>query len=147
VSIEPVGHPDLDDLLPMLRAYCAFYERAPDDDALLELARSLIARPDEGVQLIARSEAGEPLGFATVYWTWQTTTASRLGVMNDLFVVLEHRGHGVGEALIEACRRLAREHGAARLAWQTAPDNRTAQRLYERVGATREQWIDYWLDA
>ena len=32
-----------------------------------------------------------------------------------------------------------------RLAWQTAPENRRAQAVYERIGATREQWVDYWM--
>jgi hypothetical protein len=31
--------------------------------------------------------------------------------------------------------------------WQTARDNGRAQALYERVGAHREEWVDYWLDA
>ena len=32
-----------------------------------------------------------------------------------------------------------------RLDWQTATDNLRAQAVYDRVGATREQWVDYWL--
>jgi RimJ/RimL family protein N-acetyltransferase len=31
------------------------------------------------------------------------------------------------------------------LTWQTAPDNAAAMKVYDRVGATREQWVDYWL--
>ena len=38
------------------------------------------------MQFIARGEGGEPLGFATVYMTWETLDAGRLAVMNDLFV-------------------------------------------------------------
>ena len=30
--------------------------------------------------------------------------------------------------------------------WQTAPDNLAAQAVYDHLGATRETWIDYWLD-
>ena len=65
--------------------------------------------------------------------------------MNDLFVSPAARGQGLGAALIEECRRFAAERGAGKLAWQTAPGNETAQRLYESVGATREEWIDYHL--
>ena len=116
MRIELVGEADLADLLPMMRAYCDFYEVAPSDADLERLALALIADPDrEGVQLIAHAEGGEPLGFATVYWTWQTLNAARAGVMNDLFVVPEARGQGVGRALIEECRRRAGEHGAPEL--------------------------------
>jgi GNAT superfamily N-acetyltransferase len=144
MRIELVGEADLADLLPMMRAYCDFYEVAPSDADLERLALALIADPDrEGVQLIAHAEGGEPLGFATVYWTWQTLNAARAGVMNDLFVVPEARGQGVGRALIEECRRRAGEHGAPELVWETAPDNETSQRLYDSLEADKSPWIYY----
>jgi GNAT superfamily N-acetyltransferase len=146
VNIDTVGTADLPDLMPMLRAYCDFYRVAPSDDRLLALATALIENPAEGVQLIAR-EAGTPLGFATIYWTWQTLHAGRVGVLNDLFVVPASRGTGTGRALIEHCRRLCRERGVEKLVWETAPDNAVAQRLYDGIGAERSTWITYELDA
>ncbi len=143
-SIRPVGPEDLDELLRLMRAYCDFYEVSPADDDLLAISRALIQDPEhEGVQLIARSPDGAAIGFATVYWSWSTTTACRIGVMNDLFVVEATRGQGLAEQLIEACRARCRRRGARQLTWQTAPDNLRAQAVYDRVGATREQWVDY----
>jgi GNAT superfamily N-acetyltransferase len=137
---------DLPDLLPLVLAYCEFYDVAPVDDALLAVSRALIADPDrEGVQLIARSESGEAVGFATVYWSWDTLVAARVGIMHDLFVIPPARGTGIADLLIEACVEECRRHGAVKLGWQTAPDNTRARRVYERVGAAREEWVDYWL--
>ena len=145
-SITRVEAADLDQLLPLMRAYCDFYESSPSDAGLLALARSLIKDPQgEGVQLLARDAGGRPTGFATVYWSWSTTDACRIGVMNDLFVAEQARGQGLAEQLIEACRAECARRSARRLTWQTAPDNRRAQAVYDRVGARREQWIDYWL--
>jgi len=143
IEITRVGEGDLSELLPLLRAYCDFYDVSPSDDDLLALARALIADPArDGVQLLARA-GEEAIGFATVYWSWATTIASRIGVMNDLFVAPSARGSGAAEQLIRACVDECRRHGAAELTWQTAPDNERAQRLYDRVGATRSQWVDY----
>jgi len=130
-----------------VRAYCDFYQVAPSDRALLELSRALLAQPQqEGLQLMARDDAGRVVGFATLFWTWQTLAAARVGVMNDLFVAAEARGTGVADALIAACLERCREHGASQLVWQTASDNARAQAVYERIGATREdRWVDYWL--
>lgn len=138
--------PQLELLLPLMRAYCDGYGVHPGDAALLSMSRALIAAPPhEGVQLLATIDS-HAVGFATLFWTWATTIAARIAVMNDLFVAREARRAGVGVALIDACRRRAREHGARRLTWQTAPDNLVAQALYDRVGARREAWVDYWLD-
>ena len=137
---------DLPDLLPLVRAYCDFYEVGPADDALLAVSRAIIADPDrEGVQLIARSEGREAVGFATVYWSWDTLIAARVGIMHDLFVIPPARGTGIADLLIEACVEECSRHEAAKLGWQTAPDNARARRVYERVGATRDEWVDYWL--
>jgi GNAT superfamily N-acetyltransferase len=143
-SIEVVGTLDLPDLLPLMRAYCAFYNESPSDEALLELSRILIAdRLREGTQLIARDSLGIAAGFATVFWSWDTTEASRIGIMNDLFVVADARGLGLADRLIEACVQSCLERSASRLEWQTGPDNLRAQAVYERVGAVREPWLNY----
>jgi GNAT superfamily N-acetyltransferase len=143
-TIAVVREEDLDELLPLMRAYCDFYEVAPSDDALLALSRALIADAErEGIQLIARDHDGAAVGFATIYWTWQTLSASRAAVMNDLFVSETARGAGTAEALIAACADAARAHGAAKLIWQTAKDNRRAQAVYDRVGGQRSEWLDY----
>ena len=144
MTITRVAEADLGELLPLMRGYCDFYEVAPSDEELLALSRALIADPErEGVQLLARGD--RPVGFATIFWSWATTSAERIGVMNDLFVAPEARGSGVAEALIEACRAECAARGAGRLTWQTAPDNAAAMKVYDRVGATHERWVDYWL--
>ena len=147
MHIAVVGEADLADLLPLMRAYCDFYGVAPGDERLLALARALIADPDcEGFQLIARDGERTAVGFATVYWSWSTLGAARKAIMNDLFVRADARGSGVAEALIEQCRVRSHARGASSLSWQTAKDNLRAQRVYERVGARREEWVDYSLD-
>ncbi len=148
MHIATVTESDLPDLLPLVRAYCDFYEVTPGDDELFALSRALIADPDlEGFQLIARDNSGRAVGFATVFWTWSTLTAAREAIMNDLFVHSDARGSGLADALIEECRVRSRRRGAASLSWQTAKDNVRAQAVYERVGAKRAEWIDYSLDA
>ncbi len=143
--IAIVTEADLPDLLPLMRGYCDFYGVDPSDDDLLEMSRELIGSPAlDGIQLIARDDDGRALGFATVFWTWSTLSASRIAVMNDLFVSAEARGGGIADALIHACAERARERGATSLDWETANDNERARAVYERVGARRdERWVGY----
>ncbi|CAF4477037.1 unnamed protein product, partial [Rotaria socialis] len=59
-SIEIVNENDLTDLLPLMKAYCEFYNQTEQiplttDDALMSLSRALITNPtNEGIQLIVR---------------------------------------------------------------------------------------------
>ncbi|HEX8856738.1 MAG TPA: GNAT family N-acetyltransferase [Thermoleophilaceae bacterium] len=148
MTLERVTESELPELLPLMRAYCDFYEVQPSDDALLAMSRELIADPEkEGVQLLARDDDGNAVGFATIFWSWSTSDAARIGVMNDLFVAEAARGGGAAEALIRACVDECRARGAGRLTWQTALDNHRAQAVYDRVGGVREHWVDYWLEA
>ena len=127
-----------------MRGYLDFYGAAPPEGEVRALAEALLADPErEGVQLLARDDAGTPVGFATVFWSWRTTRGGRLAVMNDLFVAPAARGQGHADALIAACHDLAAQHGAAALEWQTAPDNARAQAVYARTGAERSTWLTY----
>lgn len=144
-AISTVGETDLPELLPLMRAYCDFYSATPTNEALLAMARALIADSEhEGFQLIARDDDGHATGFATVFWTWSTLPATRVATMNDLFVVPRARGGGVADALIDACASRARERGATALEWLTAHDNHRAQKVYDRVGGERDdRWLSY----
>ena len=143
VVVRQVTPDDLADLLPLMRAYCTFYESDPADEDLHAMATAFLDADSGGTQLIARDTSGLALGHATVLWSWDTTLGQRLAVMEDLFVTAEARGRGVGAALIEAARGLAADRGLRWLAWETAPDNHTAQRLYDGLGAHRETWYAY----
>lgn len=138
---------DLPELLTLMRSYCDFYDVDPSDQDLLAMSRALIADPErDGLQLITRGATGAAIGFATIFWSWSTLSASRIGVMNDLFVTPEARGQGIAEALIAACLERCRERGASSLTWQTARDHDRARAVYERVGGQREEWLDYSLE-
>jgi GNAT superfamily N-acetyltransferase len=146
LTLSKVGAPDLPELMPMLRGYCDFYQVNPSEGALLAMCQALIDEPAQGEQWIARDQAGTPAGFATVFWTWQTLYAARVGVLNDLYVVAAGRGLGTGRALIERCRQRCGEQGAIKLVWETAIDNTTAQRLYDGIGAEQSSWYTYEID-
>jgi hypothetical protein len=49
---------------------------------------------------------------------------------------------GAAQALVLAFRDRCRGRGATTLIWQTARDNLRAA-VYERLGAVREEWLNY----
>jgi GNAT superfamily N-acetyltransferase len=93
--------------------------------------------------LIGAWRADELVGYACLYWHFSSTKAVETVLMNDLYVDESARGEGVGRSLIEAAAEVARERGSPILEWSTAPDNETAQRLYDSTGAEKSTWIEY----
>ncbi len=147
MEIGSATEADVEAVLPLMRAYCDFYEVSPPDEGLEQMARALIAAEDrDGMLLVARGPGGAPIGFATVGWKWASTRGARIAVMEDLFVAPEARGQGAADALIEACAERARALGAPVLTWVTAPDNHRAQAVYNRAGATPGTWLEYELE-
>jgi len=142
-QIEPATETQFEQLLPLITAYQHFYEvENVDDERNRTFFARFIAPSDDGLLLGAWHDE-QLLGYACLYWHFTSLVPAETVLMNDLFVVAEARGQGVGRALIEASAAVARDRGAHHLEWATAPDNKTAQRLYNATGAERSTWIEY----
>jgi ribosomal protein S18 acetylase RimI-like enzyme len=77
----------------------------------------------------------EAVGLATYYPTFSTTRGAPGVYLQDLYVVPEGRGGGVGEQLIRAVTRDAEAAwGAAYLTLLVYDDNLGARRFYRRLG-------------
>jgi len=142
VEVRDARPEEAEDLLPLMRAYCDFYEASPPDQGLVQMARTLIGEPEQGAMFIAR-DGGEAVGFATLDWKWSSLKGARIGYLEDLYVTPETRGRGIADALIEACAERCRERGAPAMEWLTAPDNRRAQAVYDRTGAVAKTYVEY----
>jgi len=146
LEISPLEASELESLLPLIAAYQRFYEvEEVAEEHNRDFFRRFLAPSGDGMLIGARRN-GELVGYACLYWHFTSLLAAETVLMNDLFVTEQARGHGVGRALIEASAEVARERGAAYLEWATAPSNVTAQRLYDRTGAIRSEWIEYELE-
>ena len=143
VEIAPITAEEFEELLPLIAAYQRFYEVDEiDEERNRSFFRRFLAPSEDGLLLGARSE-GRLVGYACLYWHFSSTQAREAVLMNDLYVVESIRGQGVGRALIEATAEIARERGVSIVEWSTAPDNETAQRLYDSTGAERSEWLSY----
>lgn len=146
LRVEPIAAEQLDALLPLIAAYQRFYEVEDiDDERNRAFFSRFVAPSDDGV-LLGAWRGNELLGYACLYWTFTSLVPAEMVLMNDLYVVPAARGEGAGRSLIEASAGIARERDAHHLQWVTAPDNETAQRLYDSTGARREPSIEYELD-
>ena len=122
----------------------ATYEKMLDDVVATEnLLREWIFEKKKA-EVIFAEENNEPVGFALFFHNF-STFLGRAGIyLEDLFVKPEHRGKGVGKALLQRLAQIAMERGCGRLEWACLDWNRSSIDFYLSLGAApMDQWTIY----
>jgi GNAT superfamily N-acetyltransferase len=82
-----------------------------------------------------------PAGFALFFTNYSTFLAKPGLYLEDLFVIPELRGRGIGKALLLHLAKLANERGCGRMEWTVLDWNQPAIEFYESIGARRmREW-------
>jgi len=136
LRIERAELRHLDALLPLFAAYRRFYAR-PDDPRTRAFLEQRLQR-GESVVFMAWL-GGEAIGFTQLYPSFASVSLAKMFVLYDLFVAPTARRCGAGTQLLRTAVRYCAEQGAGEVMLQTATDNLTAQRLYEREGWIRDE--------
>lgn len=144
ISIRPATGEDADVLLELIDAL-ADYEKLPRPD---RQARERLRRDGFGENPLFRAYLGELEGEAVAYAITYRTYSSFLALptlyLEDLFVLPDARGKGVGGALFRHLVAQAVEEGCGRMEWVVLDWNRVAIDFYERLGAHRlTEWHTY----
>jgi GNAT superfamily N-acetyltransferase len=141
VQIRTATERDAALILDMIRAL-AEYEKLSHAVTATEgtIRESLFgARPD--AEVIIASVAGQPAGFALFFHNYSTFLAQKGLYLEDLFVKPEHRGAGVGRALLEHLARIAVDRNCGRFEWSVLDWNEPAIGFYKKLGAVP---LDEW---
>jgi GNAT superfamily N-acetyltransferase len=147
IELHPLTREHAASFCSLVIALAEFEKLVPPDAAaqgrLVEDALS--ERPRIEVWLAFVDGAATPCGYLILVETYSSFLALPTLYIEDVFVLPEHRGAGVGGALLKKAVRLAHERGCGRLEWTALDWNVNAQRVYEqRLGAKRmSEWFLY----
>ena len=128
-------------IAPLFDAYRQFYKQSSNLAGAREFVTERLKKDQSVIFLAVEEKDGSPrgIGFTQLYPSFSSTNMRRLWILNDLYVSPNARKKGIGEALMERARQWAVETGAEGLSLETAVDNRTAQRLYEKLGYKKDE--------
>ncbi len=135
-----------EDTALILKFICmlAEYEKMLDDvQATEELLLEWVFEKQKAEVLIGEID-GEPMGFALYFHNF-STFVGRAGIyLEDLFVLPEARGKGLGKKLLLTLAKLAVERGCGRLEWACLNWNEPSIGFYKSLGAVpMEEWTTY----
>lgn len=120
----------------LFEAYRGYYDQAPDFDGALAFITERIAKKDSVIFVVLLGE--KIIGFTQLYPIFTSLGMKRGWLLNDLYVLEEHRGKGAGKALLDAASNYGKKTNAAWLMLQTYIANTTAQALYEKEGFKKD---------
>ena len=135
ITTRPAGIDDIE-LIGRLIRDLAIYQNSGDDcvcthDAIEE---ALFSSPPAAEVIIGELD-GTPVGFALFYEIYSTFLGRKGLYLEDLFVLPEARGQGLGKALLRKLASVAIERNYARMDWFVLDWNKPSIEFYKTLGA------------
>ncbi|MBZ5609780.1 MAG: GNAT family N-acetyltransferase [Acidobacteriia bacterium] len=141
LQIRPATENDVPLILSFIEKL-AGYEKLSHELAATQAAlRKWLFGERPMAEVILAEWAGHPAGFALFFHNFSTFLARPGIYLEDLFVDPEHRGKGIGKALLIHLARIATERGCGRLEWAVLDWNQPSIDFYRSQGAEpKQEW-------
>jgi len=144
ISIAPASEPDVSTILNFIRQL-ADYEKLSHLVVATEAdIHEHVFGPNPVAEVLLAYWNREAVGFALYFRNFSTFLGQPGIYLEDLFVEPEHRGKGIGKALLIRLAQIALERGYARLDWSVLDWNAPSIEFYRSLGAEpMDAWTGY----
>ena len=132
IDIRPVSAADHAAWLPLWQAYLRFYNTELADSVTHSTWQRFL-EPSEPTHAALAWADGKAVGMVHYIYHRSNWSIENSCYLQDLLVVPETRGSGVGRLLIEHVYATAKADGCGKVHWLTHETNATAIQLYERI--------------
>ncbi|HMD34718.1 MAG TPA: GNAT family N-acetyltransferase [Vicinamibacterales bacterium] len=132
---------DVPTILRMIEALAEYEKLSHAVTATEEQLRRTLFGPNPAAEVLMAYAGEQPAGFALFFHNYSTFLGQRGVYLEDLFVVPEWRGHGLGRQFLARLAAIALERDCGRLEWSVLDWNAPAIGFYRRLGAVpMEDW-------
>lgn len=147
IVVRPAGPADAEVFLDLVDALAEYEKLGPPDPAARERLLRDGFGPEPRFRPYVAELDGRVVGYAITFHTYSSFLALPTLYLEDVFVLPDARGHGVGRAFFRTLARQAIADGCGRMEWVVLEWNRLAIDFYDRMGARRmSDWYTYRLD-
>lgn len=138
VTLRLASPDDLAVVLDLVRRYHEFEEIASEQDATARTLTPLLQHGDAGrVWLIER--AGATIGYIALCFGYSIELGGRDAFIDEMYILEEHRGAGVGKTVLAEIQSRARDSGVKALHLEVDRSNDRAKKLYRALGFTSRE--------
>ena len=144
IRVEPATPDDAAQVLRFIKGLAEYENLSEEVVATEDDIRRSFFGPDPDAEAVFAYLGTEPVGLAVFCKRFSSFSCRVSLYLEDIFVLPEWRGHGVGRELMAYASRLAQERGYSRLEWEVLDWNEPAIKFYREMGADRVNgWSTY----
>ena len=141
IRIVPAQVADIPVILRMIRALAEYEQLTHEVTATEQDLRQSLFGPRPAGEVVLAYNGDVPIGFALFFHNFSTFLGKQGLYLEDLFVVPEWRGRGVGKQLLAHVASIAESRQCGRLEWTVLDWNESAIAFYRRMGAhVLDEW-------
>jgi GNAT superfamily N-acetyltransferase len=141
IRIVPAQAADVPVILRMIKALAEYEQLTHEVTATEDDLRQSLFGPRPAGEVVLAYSGQAPIGFALFFHTFSTFLGRHGLYLEDLFVVPEWRGKGVGKQLLAHVAAIAASRNCGRLEWAVLDWNESAIAFYRRMGAhVLDEW-------
>lgn len=145
-TIRPCQEKDLPELIELCAAHAAYEKSEYDPEGKLERLREAIFGEIKRLNCWIVDIEGKAQGFTTFTFDFSTWDAAPFLYMDCLYLDESCRGLGIGAAIMDKIREVARKHSCKNIQWQTPEFNARAIKFYVGLGSTGKQKMRFFLN-
>jgi GNAT superfamily N-acetyltransferase len=139
--IRTVKREDMDSIFQLIKEL-AHFEKAPDQVKTTVEQLSKDCFDNKLFHAFVAEKDDKIVGMAITYYRYSTWNGKSM-YLEDLYVLENHRGQGLGKALFDQCIAFAKETKCKQMNWQVLDWNEEAINFYGRYGTSFEhEWVN-----
>ncbi len=141
--IKEVTADTFDDLLGLIDKLAEYEKLAPPDAEAKKRLRNDCLSDQPKYQAFIGKIGDKSVSYVIYFFTYSTFLAMPTLFIEDIFVLEECRGQGIGKKMFDYCREIAKRSKCGRIEFTVLKWNKTAQEFYEKNKAERLEWFLY----
>ena len=145
VKIKRVNMDDVHLVVEMFDKYRIFYKQASNIPVAEKFLKERLLQNESVIFLAYHDEDGSvhPIGFTQLFPKLSSVMVKKNWHIGDLYTEQEYRKLGIGNELLKTAIAFAEKEDADFVSLNTAKDNLTAQRVYDKFGFVKQEHLPH----
>jgi len=141
--IRKVDAGTFDEFLGLVEKLAQYEKLSPPDEAAKKRLRVDYLSEKPKYEAFVGKIGGKCVSYALYFFTYSSFLALPTLFLEDIFVLENYRGQGIGKKMFDEIREISKRQGCGRIEFSVLTWNKSAQQFYERNKSKRLEWFLY----